>query len=162
MRANHGFGHHSPLFKHNIQLTTYSYSIIVLVFITQLLSGCSTEQLLKPVQAGNKADLEKLATSYRKQADSIPFSPSRLTPKKRKQFIELVFTEAGFSYSETLKTMANGGYQSNTEYHDDLAELLLYPTSGGTVITAIQSFFSEEEFINIKSLKQQFIEKDLH
>jgi len=102
---------------------------LLLILCVICLSSCDTS---KPNQhpaapLDNKEVLESLASAYETVAETIPVSPMVLRPAARKKFVEQVFAEAEFNYSDTLIALSKVQAKSITQYHKDIKQLLFLP-----------------------------------
>lgn len=99
----------------------------VLVLVVAGLGGCGQSGELTAAPLGRVGVLEDLAESYTKVSDQhFSVSPMSLPGDERKRFLNLVFADSGYSYTETLHALAQG-MDTNNQHHKDMAELLLLP-----------------------------------
>lgn len=117
------------------------------------LTACSDESL--PAAAGEHAVLEKLAQAYRKIGEGYPMQPQAMAPKGRREFVKLVFRQAGYSYSATLIALANTTENGDNKDQRDLAELLLLPAKG-LADKVLAKSYSAEELAAVKRLQDTF------
>ncbi|MDX1811829.1 MAG: hypothetical protein R3240_07780 [Gammaproteobacteria bacterium] len=103
------------------------FIIAILVNVTACGSS-QPNQLAAPLD--DKDALEKLAAAYETAAESIPVSPTQLRPQARKQFVEKVFSDAGYSYTATLQALSKVDPNKITQYHKDIKQLLYLPHYG--------------------------------
>jgi len=138
---------HQSIFDFKSDLKLQSLFIILLFSSMFLISGCSensNQASIKPVPLGDKQALEQIAIAYRAATDKLMTSPNGLRPKGKRLFIENVFLQAGYNYNSTLLKMVDSGFNSKTQLHKDLAELVLLPQTG-VHITELDSFNTELE-----------------
>jgi hypothetical protein len=62
-------------------------------------------------------------------SNELPVSPRGMRPEGRRQFLERVFTKAGYDYSASLQALSQQMDVTNKD-HRDLADLLLMPQAG--------------------------------
>jgi len=107
----------------------HSCAYISIVLLVLLMTACGSDRPLVEgaVPLGDKAALEKLAESYVNLSQQLLNSPTSLSPKERKEFVQQVFSEAGYDYLITLRSLADGGLDKRVQYHHDLVELLFMP-----------------------------------
>jgi hypothetical protein len=107
---------------------------------------------------GDKAALEKLADAYRavEESQQVGGSPLSLPPEKRKKFVEMVFAEAGYSYSATLHSLGEGMSQGKLKVVDqnikDLAELLLIPHRAAA---NLENIYSAQELQDVRAIESK-------
>ena len=102
---------------------------LIITFFTLLVCACESDSQL-PAPLGDHAVLEKLAATYDKLRDRLPVSPSGLTPKGKRKFVQEVFQRTGYDYDATLLAAARTPPDHITANHRDMMELLLLPTQG--------------------------------
>lgn len=121
-----------------------------------VLSGCSSKPEA-PVAAplADQAVLEKLAASWEKvSSDKLSVSPASLPGNERKKFIEQVFTDAGYSYSATLKQLAGSSFDKGSKMYVDMAELLLLPHRNPQVLMDPADIYTIEELQAVAALER--------
>lgn len=127
--------------------------------VTLLLSLASCDYGTKiAAPLGDKAALEKLAEAYRavEESQQIGGSPLSLPPEKRKKFVEMVFAEAGYSYSATLHSLGQSVSQGKLNVVDqnikDLAELLLVPHRAAA---NLEEIYSAQELQDVRAIESK-------
>ncbi|WP_455222807.1 hypothetical protein [Kaarinaea lacus] len=131
---------------------------IVLFVIAVLLNVASCGSSQPSHQAApldDKNALEKLAATYEAAAESIPVSPTKLRPEARKQFVEKVFSDAGYNYAATLQTLAKVKPEAITQYHKDMKQLLYLPHYG-IPFEETKEIYTEQEVQAIQIIDQNF------
>ena len=108
-----------------MQKTVYLW-ISLLAACSMTLLACS-ENVQKPAPLGEYAVLEQLAKAYHTTREQFPMSPQAMRPEGRKDFVNKVFAQAGYSYSATLLAAANAEVSVTNQDHRDLVDLLLLP-----------------------------------
>lgn len=116
--------------------------------------ACSNETQ-KPAALGEHAVLEQLAKAYDAVGEQYPVRPQSMPPKGRKEFVERVFQQAGYSYSATLIALAQPGADATNQEQRDLAELLLLPAKGLSA-DGLGKLFSADELVAVKRVKADF------
>ncbi len=125
-----------------------------LTVIMVLTVGCGkSEDVGGPAPVGQRAALEKLAQEYERIAAELPISPRQLPPKQRKVFLEQVFAASGYSYSATLHSAAEGGWDKGNEHAKDLAQLLILPHSSLRPEQSLSGVYSEQEEADLLKLE---------
>ena len=119
------------------------------------IAACDSYSTKVAAPIGDKAALEKLAKAYRtiEEKQQLDSSPLNLPPAKRKKFIEMVFTEGGYSYSATLHNLAENKLNVIDQNIKDLAELLLIPHRGAE--TAMEDIYSAQELKDIRAIESK-------
>ena len=114
--------------------------------------ACDSYSTKVAAPIGDKTALEKLAKAYRtiEEKQQLDSSPLNLPPAKRKKFIEMVFTEGGYSYPVTLHNLAENKLNVIDQNIKDLAELLLVPHRGAA--TAMEDIYSAQELKDIRAI----------
>lgn len=126
-----------------------------MVFLPFLIvSGCDNGNH-KPAPIGDHAVLEQLAEAYRSVAEGYPVQPSSMRPAGKKEFVERVFSTAGYHHASTLKAMAVQGADVSNQDHRDLAELLMLPHKG-LAERELAALYSSEELAAIGSIRVIF------
>lgn len=101
---------------------------IFIVGLLVLASACG-KPAGQPAPVGDHAVLEQLAEAYRATAQQFPVAVHGMQPEAKRQFVEQVFSQAGYDYPATLLALA-GRIDATNPDHRDLAELLLLPRAG--------------------------------
>jgi hypothetical protein len=127
--------------------------VIASLFILGL-EACSNETQ-KPAPLGEHAVLEQLAKAYDAVGEQYPVRPQSMPPKGRREFVERVFRQAGYSYSATLLAMAQPGADTTNQEQRDLAELLLLPAKGLSD-EGLDTLFTDDELLAVKRVKKDF------
>ena len=125
--------------------------ILPLLLLLLSLPGCDNGTS-KPAPIGDHAVLEQLAESYRSVAQQYPVQPVSMRPAGKKQFVEEVFKNAGYSFSATLMAFATKGADANSQDHRDLAELLFLPHQG-LGETGLATMYTGDELAAIKAIQ---------
>ena len=125
---------------------------IFLLIIVSLPLACNQVPEAKPAPLGDYAALEKLAAAYRQVAEQYPVQPRVMRPEGRKEFVQKVFTAAGYDYTETLSHMAQQGVDMTNQDHRDLAELVLLPHQGLSDEDR-EDIYSAEELTSIGAIE---------
>jgi len=136
-------------------LKNIAYSWVVLLAISGLTACDEKKQLIAPI--GEHAVLEQLAAAYRKVSEEYPVQPQAMPPKGRKEFLNKVFMQAGYSYSATLIAMGQQAATigKNNQEQRDLVELLLLPVKG--VSNEVRAdLYTDDELIAMQRLKINF------
>ena len=110
----------------SIKKTVYLW---VMLLAALGLMACEEKQQ-RAAPAGDYAALEQLAEAYRKVGENYPVQLRAMPPKGRKEFLNKVFAQAGYSYSATLMAMGQSATDSSNQEQRDLVELLLLPVKG--------------------------------
>jgi len=126
--------------------------MLLMVLAMSGLFGCNNSGPRTPAPIGDHAALEQLATAYRSVADGYPVQPTSMRPKVKKDFVQRVFTTAGYHYGATLSAFANQGVDITNQDQRDLAELLLLPLRG-LGEEDMKKLFSAEELQAIRILQ---------
>ena len=125
----------------------------MLLAISGLTACDEKKQLIAP--AGEHAVLERLATAYRKVSEEYPVQPQAMPPKGRKEFLNKVFMQAGYSYSATLIAMGQSAADSSNQGQRDLVELLLLPVRG--VSNEVRAdLYTDDELMAMQRLQINF------
>ncbi len=101
---------------------------MVLLAILSLTACDDGKQQIAP--AGDRAVLEQLAEAYNEVGKQYSIQPQAMLPKGRKEFVNKVFIQAGYSYSATLIMVGQSAADSSNQEQRDLVELLLLPVKG--------------------------------
>lgn len=126
-----------------------------LLLVGLILTACSTaDEPGKPVPVGNRTALQHLADEYTKLAKDVPFSPMRLPPDKRKDFVVKVFAASGYSYSSTLHQMAAGGWDVNDQNAKDLVDLLFMPHANVDPGQGFEGVYSKQELADVRKVQK--------
>lgn len=120
-----------------------------------VLSGCNSDTQLPPAPLGDKAALEALADAYKNAAKSIPMNPVKMPPASRREFVERVFTEAGYDYSRTLLALAGTQQKDISKHHRDLKQLIFLPRYGIKPEDA-KAIYSEVEWRAMQKIEKSF------
>ena len=110
---------------------------------------------MSPAPLGKKQTLEKLAESYRENAAPLSMAPTHLTPKKRRQFLDQVFSQVGYSYSSTLLALSRIDKSAINQHHKDLKQLLFLPNYDKKYQN-LNEIFSQEEIDAISRIEILF------
>ena len=145
-------GQYSVLFR-PMKITVY-LRIVLLATVSLVLFACGAESQ-KPAPAGDHAVLEQLADAYRHVGEQFPMQPQAMPPKGRKDFVNRVFAQAGYSYSATLTTLAKTGASITNQDHRDLVDLLLLPGKGLSDEN-LASIYSADEVVAVRQLRAIF------
>jgi hypothetical protein len=136
-----------------MQKTVYLW-ISLLATFSMMLLACS-EGIQKPAPLGEYAVLEQLATAYRTTSEQFSVQPQAMRPESRKEFVNRVFVQAGYSYSATLLAVANAEVSATNQDHHDLVDLLLLPAKG-LADADLASVYSAEELVAVQRLRAVF------
>jgi hypothetical protein len=120
-----------------------------------VLSGCGSGDRLPSAPLGDRATLETLAEAYKNASKSIPMNPVKMPPESRREFVERVFTEAGYDYSRTLLDLAGTQQKDISTHHRDLKQLLFLPRYGIKPEEA-KAIYSEEEWRAMQKIEKLF------
>jgi hypothetical protein len=115
------------------------------------LSGCHADHG-PPAPLGERAALEKLASTYEQLSGQLPVSPTGLTPQGKLKFVQQVFKQAGYDFNATLQALAQTPPESLSSYHKDMMELVLLPNQGLSE-QATQDLYSAAQLTSIKTIK---------
>ena len=127
----------------------------LLLLLGPLLAACSpADEPGKPVPIGDKAALRHLADEYTELSQDVPFSPRRLPPAKRKDFVVKVFAASGYSYKSTLHEMAAGGWDVNDQNARDLVELLFMPHAAIDPSQGLEGVYSDQEMADVRKIQK--------
>jgi len=118
------------------------------------LAACDDKnRLVAP--AGDHAVLEQLAEAYRNVGEKYPVQPQAMPPGGRKEFVDKVFTLAGYHYSATLIAMGQSAADSSNQEQRDLVELLLLPVKG--VSNEVRAdLYTDDELVAMQRLQINF------
>jgi hypothetical protein len=116
--------------------------------------ACSSETQ-KAAPLGEHAVLEQLAEAYNAIGEQYPMQPQAMPPKGRKEFVERVFMQAGYSYSATLLALAQPGADATNQEQRDMAELLLLPAKGLSD-EGLGKLYSADEVAAVRRLQADF------
>jgi len=145
----------SPIKATICNIKTYqAYVSVALIILLMAACGSDRQPVEGAVPLGEKAALEKLALSYEKLSQQLLNSPTSLAPKERKEFIRQVFSDAGYDYSITLLSLAEGGLDKRMQYHYDLVELLFMPHQINR-LNKLSEIYSPAEIEAIEKITQQ-------
>lgn len=136
-----------------MKITVY-LRIVLLATLSVVLFGCGADAQ-KPAPAGDHAVLEQLADAYRHVGELFPMQPQSMPPKGRKDFLNKVFAQAGYSYSATLMALAKVGGSITNQDHRDLVDLLLLP-SKGLSDEDLASIYNTDEVLAVRQLRDTF------
>ena len=103
---------------------------ICLGLLLILISACDKQKPTKAAPLGEKQSLEILADSYRKVSAQYPIAPTSFNPRAKREFVEQVFVNAGYHYSNTLIALSRIDPNEITQYHRDIKQLLFLPKVG--------------------------------
>lgn len=129
--------------------------LLLITALAIIILGCEEQKAGIPAPLDDIATLEKLATAYRDVSEQFPVSPAKLAPKARRNFVEQVFTTAGFAYFDTLSSLAEIKRENITKSHRDLQELLFLPHYG-LQPQAMKEIYSEKELLLIAKIESNF------
>ncbi len=119
-----------------------------------LVTACNQQNPIEAAPLGEKYALENLAESYRKLSDRYPVAPMSLPPKAKYDFVEQVFANAGYNYSNTLLELSRINPQEVTQWHKDIKQLLLLPKAGLSDEDS-KTMYSESERRAIKAIENK-------
>lgn len=108
-----------------------------------------------PAAAADHAVLEQLADAYRRVGEQFPSQPQAMRPEGRRDFLDKVFAQAGYSYSATLTGLAQTGADRSNQDHRDLVELLLLPGKGLSDAD-LASIYNADELRAVQQLRKAF------
>ncbi|WP_455198261.1 hypothetical protein [Kaarinaea lacus] len=127
-------------------------NIVILIALSVGLAACESNQPGKAAPIGDHAVLEQLASAYRSVAAEYPVQPSSMRPKGKKEFVERVFTTAGYHYGATLTDFARQGVDVTNQDQRDLADLLFLPHQG-LGIEEMDNLYSADELEAIRAIQ---------
>jgi hypothetical protein len=134
-----------------IKRTVYLW--VMLLAILSLTACDEKKQRVAP--SGDHAVLEELAEAYRTISEKYPVQPQSMPPKGRKEFLNKVFAQAGYSYSATLIAMGEAAMASSNQEQRDLVELLLLPVRG--VSNEVRAgLYTDDELVAMQRLQIYF------
>lgn len=122
------------------------------LMLASLVACGGNQSSMQAAPIGDHAVLEQIATAYRGVSQQYPVQPSSMRPAGKKEFVERVFTQAGYHYSATLKAFAKQGMDVTSQDQRDLAELLFLPVKGLSDAD-MEDLYSEEELLAIRAIK---------
>lgn len=126
---------------------------LVVLFVMVLLGLLACDNASqKGVPIGDHGGLEQLAAAYRKVLQAYPVAPASMPPEDKKEFVERVFTAAGYQYSATLKAFARHGIDGTNQDHRDLVDLLFLPHKGLTD-AELPRLYPADELAAVRSLQ---------
>jgi hypothetical protein len=117
--------------KYSSRSTLFTTLLVAVMHFS--LTACQPQQQATTGTAaprGEQHALEQLADAFRAVAEGLPTNPASLPPEGRKEFVQLVFSKAGYDYHATLTTLASEGLDPSNKLHRDLVELVFFPTTG--------------------------------
>lgn len=82
-------------------------------------------------------------------------NPVKMPPESRREFVERVFTNAGYDYSRTLLALAGAPQESISTHHRDLKQLLFLPRYGIKPEEA-KEIYSEDEWRAMQQIEKLF------
>lgn len=126
--------------------------IFWLVPAALLLASCQPAPSSTSAPLGDYATLEKLADAFRQVAQDYTVQPRSMRPEDRKQFVQRVFSTAGYNYTATLQAVARQGLDVTHQDHRDLVELLFLPHQG-VAEEVWADFYSDTELAAIQAIK---------
>lgn len=129
------------------------WKIFLATFLMMLLA-CSND-VSQPAPVGEYEVLERLADAYRTVSEQYPVQPQAMRPNGRVEFLNQVFTQAGYSYSATLLSLAGAELSVTNQEHRDLVELLLIPGKGISDAD-LASIYSTDELPVVRRLQTLF------
>jgi hypothetical protein len=133
-----------------------NYSIYVgmaiLIVLSVGLAACERNQTGKVAPIGDHAVLEQLANAYRSMEKDYPVRPANMRPKGKKEFVERVFTTAGYHYGATLTAFAKQGADVTSQDQRDLADLLFLPHRGLSE-EDMKDLYTSEELAAIRAIQ---------
>ncbi len=134
-----------------IKKTVYLW--VLLLAILGLTACDDKKQQVAP--SGDHAVLEALAAAYREVGEKYPVQPQAMPPKGRKEFVNKVFAQAGYSYSATLIAMGQAAAGPSNKEQRDLVELLLLPVKG--VSNEVRAdLYTDDELVAMQRLQIHF------
>ena len=119
-----------------------------------LLTACNEQKPIEAAPLGEKQTLEVLADSYRKVSGRYPIAPTSLSPKAKRDFVERVFTDAGYNYSNTLIELSRIDPKITTQNHRDIKQLLLLPQTGLSAEDS-KDIYDESELSAIREIENK-------
>jgi hypothetical protein len=128
--------------------------LLVAVTVLLALSGCSDAPQGPSATPGDHAALEKLADAYRDVSDALTSNPRNQTPEQKRDFVEEVFRQAGYSYHATLMALSTTSFDRSDTEHKDLAELVLFPATGYADSDAAK-IYSETEVKALNAIRDK-------
>lgn len=119
------------------------------------LSACSQEPSeIGPAPLGDLSALEQLAESYTKVSDQmLATSPISLPGKERRRFLENLFQDAGYDFSQTLAALAEG-LDNNNKLHRELAELVMMSHTKTNYPSDPAEIYSPEELQHVAKIER--------
>ena len=126
----------------------------LLVILTLALFACG-EKVQKATPVGDYAVLEQLANAYRSVGEQYPMQPQAMPPQGRREFIEKVFQQAGYSYSLSLLAVGQSTDSITHQDHRDLVDLLLLPNKGMSD-ESLPALYNAEEQVAVRHLRTVF------
>lgn len=124
------------------------------IFILLATSACD-HQKPKPAALAEHAVLEQLAEAYNSVGERYPMQPQAMPPKGRKEFLDQVFSQAGYSYSASLSALAQSDVEKTNPNQRDLAELLLLPARG-LLDADLSPLFTADELSAVRKLRANY------
>ena len=129
--------------------------LLALASVSSILAGCEPKKAGTPAPLNDIATLEILAKTYKEVSDQFPVNPVNLAPKMRRKFVEQVFSDAGFGYTETLTSLAQVKKENITKLHRDMQELLFLPHYS-LQLDSVRDIYSEQELKTIQTITTRF------
>ncbi len=129
----------------------------VLLATALWLAACGNEPTeLVAAPFGERAALESLADSYTLISDKrLSVSPMSLNGKDRKKFVIRVFASSGYSYTKTLRKMAEKSVDKPNKLYIDMTELVLMPHRNPRFPVDLKALYSIEERQYIAVIERQ-------
>lgn len=130
--------------------------IIIPMLLSVLLVACGSEpESLKPAPLGDQAVLEKLSKSWEKISnENLSTSPMSLPGDQRKRFVEMIFTDNGYSYSATLHALATQRFDKSNQAYIDMAELVLMPHRNPKIPMEAADIYKPTELLDVAALER--------
>ncbi|MBI3773153.1 MAG: hypothetical protein HY272_10710 [Gammaproteobacteria bacterium] len=129
---------------------------IISILLGVLLVACGGEpKTLIPAPLGDQAALEKLAKSWEKVSnENLSTTPMSLPGDQRKRFIEMIFTDNGYSYSATLHTLATQKFDKSNKAYVDMAELVLMPHRNPKIPMEAADIYKPAELLDVAVIER--------
>lgn len=130
--------------------------IIISMLLSALLVACGNEpKTLTPAPLGDRMVLEKLAKSWEKISnENLNTTPMSLPGDQRKRFVEMVFTDNGYSYSATLHALATQNFDKSNQVYIDMAELVLMPHRNPKIPMEPADIYEPAELLDVAAIER--------